>query len=177
MSQGARGRLRVGGSQQALRPAWKRSRKRRWGRCQFVHSCTDTKMVARLLSPEILERIRCQYHINRCARSTFERRSPRVSDNDEIDPDRLLADSHDISHHRCSPASTRTSISSRRSTLSGHRTKRAYEGYARRTFERALHATRKRYAHALANAHGTSVQNATGSVVQNEADSEDAAIA
>ena len=61
--------------------------------------------------------------------------------------------------------------------LSGHRTKRAYEGYAKRTLERALPATRKRYAHALANAQGTSVQNATRSAVQNAADSEDTAIA
>jgi hypothetical protein len=61
--------------------------------------------------------------------------------------------------------------------LSGHRTKRAYEGYAKRTLERALPATRKRYAHALANARGTSIQNATRSAVQNEADSDDAAIA
>jgi hypothetical protein len=61
--------------------------------------------------------------------------------------------------------------------LSGHRTKRAYEGYAKRTLERALPATRKRYAHALANAQGTSVQNATRFAVQNEADSEDTAIA
>ena len=61
--------------------------------------------------------------------------------------------------------------------LSGHRTKCAYEGYAKRTLERTLPATRKRYAHALANAQGTSVQNATRSGVQNEGDSEDAAIA
>jgi len=61
--------------------------------------------------------------------------------------------------------------------LSGHRTKCAYEGYAKRTLERALPATRKRYAHALANAQGTSVRNTTRSGVQNEADSEDAAIA
>jgi hypothetical protein len=61
--------------------------------------------------------------------------------------------------------------------LSGHRTKRAYEGYAKRTLERALPATRKRYAHALANAQGTSVQNAPGFAVQNAADSDDAAIA
>ena len=40
--------------------------------------------------------------------------------------------------------------------LSGHRTQRAYEGYAKRTLERALPATRKRYAHALANVQGTS---------------------
>jgi hypothetical protein len=61
--------------------------------------------------------------------------------------------------------------------LSGHRTKRAYEGYAKRTLERALPATRKRYAHALANAQGTSIQNAARSVIQNEADSDDVAIA
>lgn len=61
--------------------------------------------------------------------------------------------------------------------LSGHRTQRAYEGYAKRTLERALPATRKRYAHALANAQGTSVQNATRFAVQNEVDSEDTAIA
>jgi hypothetical protein len=35
--------------------------------------------------------------------------------------------------------------------LSGYRTQRAYEGYAKRTLARALPATRKRYAHALAN--------------------------
>jgi hypothetical protein len=61
--------------------------------------------------------------------------------------------------------------------LSGHRTKCAYEGYAKRTLERALPATRKRYAHALANAQGTSIQNDTRSVIQNEADSDSAAIA
>jgi hypothetical protein len=61
--------------------------------------------------------------------------------------------------------------------LSGHRTKRAYEGYAKRTMERALPATRKRYAHALANAQGTSIQNAPRSTIQNEAVSDDAAIA
>jgi hypothetical protein len=61
--------------------------------------------------------------------------------------------------------------------LSGHRTKRAYEGYAKRTLERALPATRKRYAHALANTQGTSVQNAPGFAVQNATDSHDAAIA
>jgi hypothetical protein len=61
--------------------------------------------------------------------------------------------------------------------LSGHRTNRAYEGYAKRTLERALPATRKRYAHALANAQGTSVQNATRSAIQNDRDSDDEAIA
>jgi hypothetical protein len=61
--------------------------------------------------------------------------------------------------------------------LSGHRTQRAYEGYAKRTLERALPATRKRYAHALANAQGTSIQNAAGPGVQNESAAPDAAIA
>jgi hypothetical protein len=61
--------------------------------------------------------------------------------------------------------------------LSGHRTQRAYEGYAKRTLERALPATRKRYAHALANVQSTSVQNATRSGVQNEPETGDAAIA
>jgi hypothetical protein len=61
--------------------------------------------------------------------------------------------------------------------LSGHRTQRAYEGYAKRTLERALPATRKRYAHALANTQGTSIQNATRSAIQNETDSNDAIIA
>jgi hypothetical protein len=35
--------------------------------------------------------------------------------------------------------------------LSAHKS-RAYEGYAKRTFERALAATRKRYAHLIASA-------------------------
>ncbi len=61
--------------------------------------------------------------------------------------------------------------------LSGHRTQRAYEGYAKRTLKRALPATRKRYAHALANAQGTSVQNAAISGVQNERGADDVAIA
>jgi hypothetical protein len=61
--------------------------------------------------------------------------------------------------------------------LSGHRTQRAYEGYAKRTLERALPATRKRYAHALANAQGTSVQNAPHSAIQNETPPADIAIA
>ena len=61
--------------------------------------------------------------------------------------------------------------------LSGHRTQRAYEGYAKRTLERALPATRKRYAHALANGQGTSIQNAPGSGIQNERDGNDEAIA
>jgi hypothetical protein len=61
--------------------------------------------------------------------------------------------------------------------LSGHRTQRAYQGYAKRTLARALPATRKRYAHALANVQGTSVQNGAGFAVQNEPNRDDAAIA
>ena len=61
--------------------------------------------------------------------------------------------------------------------LSGHRTKRAYEGYAKRTIERALPATRKRYAHALANTQGTSIQNAPRSGIQNKVGEDDTAIA
>jgi hypothetical protein len=38
--------------------------------------------------------------------------------------------------------------------LSGHRTDRAYGGYAKLTMERALAATRKRHAHRLANEQG-----------------------
>jgi hypothetical protein len=56
--------------------------------------------------------------------------------------------------------------------LSGHRTQRAYEGYAKRTLERALPATRKRYAHALATAQALSTANGQGTNVQNESDSE-----
>jgi hypothetical protein len=61
--------------------------------------------------------------------------------------------------------------------LSGHRTQRAYEGYAKRSLERALPATRKRYAHALANVQGTFIQNAPQDGVQNEAVKSDEAIA
>jgi hypothetical protein len=61
--------------------------------------------------------------------------------------------------------------------LSGHRTQRAYEGYAKRTLARALPATRKRYAHTIANAQGTNVQNEPRVGVQNEDGGEDAAIA
>src|SRR5947207_2910756 len=61
--------------------------------------------------------------------------------------------------------------------LSGHRTQRAYEGYAKRTLERALPATRKRYAHRLANARRTDFQNAVRSDVQNGGGDDDAAIA
>jgi hypothetical protein len=61
--------------------------------------------------------------------------------------------------------------------LSGHRTQRAYEGYAKRTLERALPGTRKRYAHRLANVEGTNIQNAPRSDIQNEGAGDDAAIA
>ncbi len=45
--------------------------------------------------------------------------------------------------------------------LSAHRSK-AYEGYAKRTFERALAATRKRHAHRVANDGGTEFRNDRG---------------
>jgi hypothetical protein len=61
--------------------------------------------------------------------------------------------------------------------LSGHRTQRAYEGYAKRTLERALPATRKRYAYRLGNATGTDFQNAPRSDVQNDRPENDTAIA
>jgi hypothetical protein len=61
--------------------------------------------------------------------------------------------------------------------LSGHRTQRAYEGYAKRTLARALPATRKRYAHALANVQGTSFQNEPRPGFQNDKGRDDAAIA
>jgi hypothetical protein len=61
--------------------------------------------------------------------------------------------------------------------LSGHRTDRAYGGYAKQTMDRALAATRKRHAHRLANEAGTSVQNGTQNAVQNEAGNTAAAIA
>jgi hypothetical protein len=47
--------------------------------------------------------------------------------------------------------------------LSAHKS-RAYEGYAKRTYERALAATRKRHAHTLANA----AQNAARTDIQND---------
>ena len=61
--------------------------------------------------------------------------------------------------------------------LSGHRTQRAYAGYAKRTLERALPATRKRYAHRLANTEGTEFQNAPRPDIQNAGGVDDAAIA
>ena len=51
--------------------------------------------------------------------------------------------------------------------LSGHRTDRAYSGYAKVTMEGALAATRKRYAHRLANEQGTYIQNSGRDAVQN----------
>jgi hypothetical protein len=60
--------------------------------------------------------------------------------------------------------------------LSGHRTDRAYGGYAKHTMERALAATRKRYAHRLANEQGTSIQNAGQNAIQNDPCKDEAAI-
>lgn len=61
--------------------------------------------------------------------------------------------------------------------LSGHRTQRAYQGYAKRTLERALPATRKRYAHRLAKSTGTNFQNEPRPDIQNERSGDDAEIA
>jgi hypothetical protein len=61
--------------------------------------------------------------------------------------------------------------------LSGHRTDRAYEGYAKLTMERALAATRKRHAHRLSNIGRTKFQNATRSTFQNGDLDDDQAIA
>ena len=61
--------------------------------------------------------------------------------------------------------------------LSGHRTDRAYAGYAKRTMERALAATRKRHAHLLANAEGTKFQNEGRNAFQNEDNDDGKAIA
>ncbi len=61
--------------------------------------------------------------------------------------------------------------------LSGHRTQRAYEGYAKRSLERALPATLKRRAYALRNAQGTSIQNDADVGVQNDTGHADIAIA
>jgi hypothetical protein len=60
---------------------------------------------------------------------------------------------------------------------SGHRTQRAYEGYAKRTLARALPATRKRHAHALANAGGTKFRNGPQNQFRNEAPDDDTALA
>jgi hypothetical protein len=61
--------------------------------------------------------------------------------------------------------------------LSGHRTDRAYSGYAKATMERALAATRKRHAHRLANENSTSVQNGRKNMIQNGNGNNEAAIA
>lgn len=61
--------------------------------------------------------------------------------------------------------------------LSGHRTQRSYQGYAKRTLERALPAARKRYAHRLANSSGTNFQNEARRDIQNESSGADAEIA
>jgi hypothetical protein len=61
--------------------------------------------------------------------------------------------------------------------LSGHRTDRAYGGYAKRTIERALAATRKRHAHLLANTKGTEFQNEGRNPFQNDGTGDDEAIA
>ena len=61
--------------------------------------------------------------------------------------------------------------------LSGHRTDRAYAGYAKMTMERGLAATRKRHAHRLANENSTSIQNGGQNAIQNNNGSNDAAIA
>jgi hypothetical protein len=60
--------------------------------------------------------------------------------------------------------------------LSGHRTDRAYSGYAKATMERALAATRKRHAHRLANEQSTSIQNGAGKAIQNAPGNDGAAV-
>ena len=54
--------------------------------------------------------------------------------------------------------------------LSGHRTDRAYGGYAKFTQDRALAATRKRHAHRLTNEGRTEFQNEARNAFQNEGD-------
>lgn len=61
--------------------------------------------------------------------------------------------------------------------LSGHRTARAYSGYADLTMEPALAATRKRHAHRLAIEGSTAVHNEARNTMQNGARGEDKAIA
>jgi integrase len=66
--------------------------------------------------------------------------------------------------------------------LSGHKTDRAYGGYAKRTLPRALAATRRRHAHRLAvasavNAEGTEFQNEGRNGFQNGEGGDDQAIA
>jgi hypothetical protein len=59
--------------------------------------------------------------------------------------------------------------------LSGHRTDRAYSGYAKATMQRALAATRKRHAHRLANEQGTTIQNGGQNPIQNARKPDEAA--
>jgi len=61
--------------------------------------------------------------------------------------------------------------------LSGHRTTRAYEGYAKTTMDRALAATRKCHAHRLANNRGTVIQNEATDHHSERESGDDAAIA
>lgn len=61
--------------------------------------------------------------------------------------------------------------------LSGHRTDRAYSGYAKDTQDRALATTCKRHAHRLANERSTKIQNDARNDIQNEDGGSDAAIA
>jgi hypothetical protein len=61
--------------------------------------------------------------------------------------------------------------------LSGHRTDRAYSGYAKLTQDRALAATRKRHAHRLTNEGGTKFQNDARNGLQNEGSDDESAIA
>jgi hypothetical protein len=61
--------------------------------------------------------------------------------------------------------------------LSGHRTDRAYGGYAKFTQDRALAATRKGDAHRPTNEAGTKFQNEARNWFQNDGSEDDAAIA
>ena len=61
--------------------------------------------------------------------------------------------------------------------LSGHKTDRAYGGYAKHTLKRALAATRKRHAHLLVNTEGTRFQNDARNALQNGGTDDDQAIA
>ena len=54
--------------------------------------------------------------------------------------------------------------------LSGHRTQRAYQGYAKRSLKRALPGTRKRHAHRVATAAAEQAQaDRAGKIVQKAA--------
>lgn len=63
--------------------------------------------------------------------------------------------------------------------LSGHKTDRAYGGYAKHTLPRALAATRRRHAYRLAQANvtGTEFQNEARTGLQNAGSDDDQAIA